>query len=131
MKHHRPFAVLTLAVLGLAVAACSTVSVESKRYLGVSVVAPTDPARVEILRHEPRRPHDRLGEVALSPSGNPPVSEMEAALRGEAARLGADAVVLVQDKTRRMGSFVTGPWWARSHTPVLQRLIIAVAIRYR
>ena len=121
----------TLAAIALTMSACSTVSVESKRYLRVPMVAATDPAKVEILRHEPRRPHDRLGEVALSPSGNPPVSEMEAALRSEAARLGADAVVLVQDKTRRMGSFVTGPWWARSHTPVLQRLIIAVAIRYR
>jgi hypothetical protein len=59
------------------------------------------------------------------------VERLERALREEAATLGAEAAVVVRDSTRRVGTFVTGPWWSRSHTPVYGRVIVAVAIRYR
>jgi hypothetical protein len=122
-------AALVLATLGLS--ACSTVSVSSMRYLGVPQFAPTDLNSVEILRREPRRPHEKLGEVYVEPSGSPPVAEMEQAIRGEAAKLGADAAVLVYDKTKRIGTVYQGPWWARSSYAVYGRRIVAVAIRYR
>ncbi len=118
---------LTIAVLS----GCTSISVSSKRYLGVPEVAPTDPATVEILRHPPRRPHERLGEVTLEPSGSPTVAAMEQAIRVEAAKMGADAAVLVFDRTKRIGTVVEGPWWARSAHPVYGRRIVAVAIRYR
>lgn len=123
-----------LVVAGFAVAllaACSTVSVSSIRYVGVPVAAPTAPGAVEVLRREPRRPHEKLGEIVLRPSGNPSLEQLEAALRREGAKLGADAVVVVRDTTRRVGTFVSGPWWARSASPVYGRVVIAVAVRYR
>ena len=120
---------LVLATVGLA--ACSTVSVSSIRYLGVPQFAPTDPNSVEITRHEPRRPHEKLGEVYLEPSGSPSVAEMEQAIRTEAAKLGADAAVLVYDKTKRIGTVYQGPWWARSSYAVYGRRIVAVAIHYK
>lgn len=123
-------AVLAVTIAG-ALAGCATVSVSSSRYLGVPAAAPTDPARVEILRREPRRRHVQIGEVVLRPSGDPEVERLERALREEAATLGAEAAVVVRDSTRRVGTFVTGPWWSRSHTPVYGRVIVAVAIRYR
>ena len=122
-------AALVLATVGLS--ACSTVSVSSTRYLGVPQFAATDPNSVEILRREPRRPHEKLGEVYLEPSGSPPVAEMEQAIRREAAKLGADAAVLVYDRTKRIGTVYQGPWWARSSYAVYGRRIVAVAIRYR
>ncbi len=115
----------------LAVAACATVDVASERYLGVPQASPTNPASVEILRHEPKRPHVQLGEVFLSPSRSADVAEIEQALRVEAAKLGADAAVVVRDRTRRIGTVVSGTWWTRWHTPVYGRQIIAVAIRYQ
>ncbi len=117
-----------LGVAGLA--ACTTISVSSTRYLGVAQLPPTDPASVVIMRHEPRRPHVRLGEVLLEPSGHPSVAEMEQAIRTEAAKLGADAAVLVYDRTRRIGTVYQGPWWARSSHAVYGRKIVAVATHY-
>jgi len=84
-----------------------------------------------IRRREPRQPHERLGEIFLEPSGSPSVEEMEAAIRTEAAKMGADAAVIVYDRTRRIGRVVEGPWWARSSHPIYGRKIVAVAIRYK
>ncbi len=113
-----------------ALSGCSFVTVNSKPYLGVPVYPPTDPASVQILRGEPSRPHERLGEISLEPEGNPPTAEMEARLKEAGAQMGADAVVIVADTTRIMGGYVTGPWWDRQIYPVYGRVIIAVAIRY-
>ncbi len=122
---------LFAVALTLFCVSCSSVSVSSERYIGAPTFPPTRPESVEIRRHAPKQPHERLGEIYLSPSGDPSVEEMEAALRAEAARMGADAAVIVYDKTRRIGRVVEGPWWARSSYPVYGRKIVAVAIRYR
>ncbi len=126
---------VALAMLGLGavvtLAACSTVSISSMRYVGAPTVAPTEPSGVVLLRRAPVRPHERLGEVRVEPSGSPPVAEIEQAIRVEAAKLGADAAVLVYDRTRRVGTIVQGPWWGRTASPIFGRVIIAVAIRYR
>lgn len=115
----------------LVLSACATVDVSSERYLGIPQAAPTDPASVEILRKEPKRPHLQLGEVFLSPSPDATVDSLEKALRTEAAKLGANAAVVVRDRTKRIGTYVTGSWWVRYHTPVYSRQIVAVAIRYQ
>jgi hypothetical protein len=126
---HRALPLLLSSVLVLS--ACATVGVSSERYLGIPQVAPTDPASVEILRKEPKRPHLQLGEVFLSPSPDASVDALEKALRTEAAKLGADAAVVVRDRTKRVGTFVSGSWWVRYHAPVYSRQIVAVAIRYQ
>ncbi len=123
-------AIFILLATFSALAGCSFVSVHSKQYLAVPAYPPTDPAGVQILRSEPARPHERLGEVSLEPEGNPPVSEMEAKLKQAAANMGANAVVIVADTTRLMGGYVTGPWWDRQIYPQYGRVIVAVAIRY-
>jgi hypothetical protein len=114
----------------LALSACTTISVSSTHSLGVPQFAPTDPNAVEILRRVPKRAHEKLGEVYLEPSGSPSVAELEEALRGEAAKLGADAAVVVFDRYKRVGTVTQGPWWARSARPIYGRTIVAVAVRY-
>jgi hypothetical protein len=111
-------------------ASCSYVSTETRHYLGVSIYPPSDPSRIEILRSEPQRPHERLGEVILEPQGNPSVAEMEAKMRQEAAKLGANAVIIVADETRLMGTYRSGPWWAGQSYAEYGRVIVGVAIRY-
>lgn len=114
----------------LLLAGCSMVTVQSQRYLGVPTYAPTDPSTVEILRTEPTRPNVRLGEISLEPQGKPPVSELDEKLRVAAAKMGANAAVIVANKTEIVGAWVTGPWFAREADPIYGRIIIAVAIRY-
>ncbi len=111
-------------------AGCSYVTVDSRHYLAVPVYPPTDPATIQILHAAPVRPHERLGEIELTPEGNPPIAEIEAKLRQAAADMGADAAVIVADTTRLTGEYVTGPWWGRQVYPQYGRVIIAVAIRY-
>lgn len=55
---------------------------------------------------------------------------MEAKLRQAAARMGADAAVIVADRTKFLGSYVSGPWWGREISAEYGRVIIAVAIKY-
>ncbi len=123
-------ALFSIAVILLLATGCSTVSVTTDQYLGMPAYAPTNPASVEILRTEPLRPHERLGEVTLQPQGDPPVAKIEMKMQEAAAKMGANAAVIVVDRTMRMGAIVTGPWYGRQISPDLQRVIVAVAIRY-
>jgi len=122
--------IAVLSVLTLIVGCAPSVSVQTKQYLGVPLYPPTDPAGVAILREPPLRPNVRLGEIILEPQNNPPVTMMEQKLQQAAGQMGADAAVLVMDRTMSMGATVTGPWWGRQISPDYQRVIVAVAIKY-
>jgi hypothetical protein len=111
---------------------CNTVSTSIRQDLGGPTYPPSNPALVQILRAAPTRAHVRLGEVQAEPSSDSmPVTEIEAALRKAAAKMGADAAVVVYDRTQTTGAYVTGPWWGRSVQTVQGRVIIAVAIKYK
>jgi hypothetical protein len=129
----RPVRISPAALLAaaLALAGCASVDVFSERYLGVPAVAATTPASVEVLRKEPKRPHVQLGEVVASPRDGATTDEIELALKTEAAKLGANAAVVVRDRTRRVATTVSGTWWVRYHSPVYSRQIVAVAVRYQ
>ena len=128
---------LILGLLLVAVAlpfltGCQTVSVQSTQYIGVPSYPPTDPATIQILRTEPTQPNIRLGEITLEPSSqSTPAPEIEQKLRQAAAKMGANAAVIVADRTAIMGGVVTGPWWGRSVQPTYGRVVVAVAIRYQ
>jgi hypothetical protein len=132
MKTKIPYLTLfTAAVALVASTGCNTVSTSVKQDIGGPTYAPTDPAQVQILRTQPTRPHVRLGEVTAEPSSDSvPVTEIEAALQKAAAKMGADAAVVVYDKTQTTGAYVTGPWWGRSVETIQGRVIVAVAIHY-
>jgi hypothetical protein len=116
--------------VALLLAGCSFVSTRVQPYLGGPTFPPSDPAKVEILRAEPTRPHERLGEVYAEPSGDPTVAQYERALREGGAKMGGDAVVVVYDRMQVVGSVVSGPWWAPSATPIVGRVVVGLAIRY-
>lgn len=132
MKNYKVCLAVLLGSAFLAVTGCNTVSVSTRQDIGVPNYPPTDPAQVQILRTEPTRPHVRLGEVTAEPSSDSvSASQIEAALQKAAAKLGADAAVVVYDKTQVMGAIVTGPWWGRSIENVEGRVVVAVAIKYK
>lgn len=110
---------------------CKTVSVSSFQYVGGPVYAPTNPAQIEVLRTPPVRPHVRLGEVTAEPSTDSvSVQKIEQALREAAAKMGADAVVIVSDRMLVTGAIVTGPWFGRTVQQTDSRVVVGVAIRY-
>jgi hypothetical protein len=123
----RGWQVLALAML---LTGCSFVSTRLQPYVGGPRFPPTDPTRVEILRSEPTRAHVRLGEIFAEPSGQPTVAQYEQALREAAAKMGADAVVVVYDQMQILGTVVSGPWWAPSASPIVGRVVVGLAIRY-
>jgi hypothetical protein len=126
---------ILLTLLGAALLAglgtgCNTVSVSSKQYLGVPNYPPTDPASIQVLQTQPTAAHVRLGEITLQPQGNPTKPQMEEKLRLAASKMGANAVVIVADQTMVFGATVMGPWWGRTVSPDVGRVIVGVAIRY-
>ena len=123
---------LSLALATLCVVTgCQTVSITSTQEIGGPTYPPSNPAQVQILRTAPTRPHERLGEVRAEPSSeNVSAAKIEEALRKAAAKLGADAAVVVYDQTQVTGAYVTGPWYGRSIQRIEGRVVIAVAIKY-
>jgi len=110
---------------------CNTVSTSQTQYLGGQTYALSDPAQIQILRATPGRPNVRLGEVTAEPSSdNVSVEKIEAALRKAAAKMGADAVVIVSDRTQVTGATITGPWYGRTIQQTTARVVVGVAIKY-
>ena len=113
----------------LLLASCSTITVESKRYPEVPVYAQIDLEGIEILRSEPKRPYQKLGEIYLQPNGNPSPKEILKKFKKAAAKMGADAVILVADKFALTGGQVADPeWWNPKLSGRSDRIIIGVAI---
>ena len=127
-----PLAAALLAGGLLGLTGCSSLSTETIQYLGVPRQSPRDWTTVTLLHEMPQRPHEKLGEVVLSASLDPApkVEKIETVLRKKAAELGADAVVLTQDRVEVTGSWVSGPYWSPMVTPLRSRVIVGVAIRY-
>jgi hypothetical protein len=129
----RALRLVVLTLSAAALAACATVDVQSTEYIGGPRYQPTDPKSVQILRAEPKAPHDRLGEVMVDASTDPPppVTEIEQKLAQAAAKMGANAVVVVLDRVQPVAAYVTGPYWGRSIESVSGRKVIGIAIRFR
>jgi hypothetical protein len=124
--------VFAVVVSLFAVTGCKTVSVSSTQYIGGPIYAPSDPAQVQILRTMPTRANVRLGEVTAEPSSDSvSAQQIEEALRKAAAKMGADAVVVVSDRTQVTGAIVTGPWYARTVQQTTGRVVVGVAIKYQ
>ena len=93
-----------LAALASVLMACASVEAYTTQYVGAPHYPPSDPARVEILRTEPTRPHERLGEIVLDASTDP---------------------------APPIAAYVTGPWWDRDLQTVTGRKLVGVAIKYQ
>jgi len=133
MKTLVRFATITLAGISLClVTGCQTVSTSYTQDIGAPTYPPTNPASVQILRTQPTRKHVALGQVRAEPSSETmPVTKIEAALQKAAAKLGADAAVVIYDKTQPEGAMVVGGYLNRTVVPIEGRVIVAVAIKYQ
>jgi len=116
-----------VVLLGLAAASCATYT-GFEYYPGAPRFTPTSPGRVELLRHAPRRPHLRLGEVWIKPEPTWSPEFVETTLREQGAKLGAQALVIVVDRFTRNATVV--PYYWRRAVVYRERVIVGVAIRY-
>ena len=125
--------VALMAALPCLLVSCSSIDTHTIQYVGAPQFPPGDPDRVEILRAEPKRPLDRLGEIVIDASTDPapPIAKVEARLRTKAAKLGADAVVVVYDRLQPVGAVVWGPYWSPSVSTVTGRRLVGIAIKYK
>jgi hypothetical protein len=129
LVRQRVIAILTLCAAFLS-AGCSSVAVRTVPFTEVPPYPSTFADIVQVLRAEPARPHARLGEVYVEPEGDASVDAIEAGLQKGAAPLGADAVVIVADRTLKMGALVETSWEKRDLLPTPDRVVVGVAIRY-
>jgi hypothetical protein len=119
--------ILLLATVLLSGAACFR-TYGAHFYPHMRNFPPTYPAQVVLLRGEPRRDHIALGEVWIRPSYYMDRYYVESLLKEKAARMGADAVVIVRDRFYREG--VVYNYW-RGPRRVYNRHIVGIAIRYQ
>jgi hypothetical protein len=130
MKRQMLLTLLSATLLVGLATGCNTVYVQSKQYLGVASYQPTEPASIQILQTQPTAANVKLGEITLQPQGNPTKAAMEQKLRLAGSKMGANAVVIVADQTMVFGTTAMGPWWGRTVSPDVGRVIVGVAIRY-
>lgn len=116
-----------VVLLGLAAASCAMYT-GVDYYPGAPRFTPTFPGGVELLRHAPRRPHLRLGEVWIKPESTWSPEFVENTLKKQAAKLGAQALVIVVDRFTR--NAVVVPYYWRRAVVYRERVIVGVAIRY-
>ena len=114
----------------LTLTGCHSIPTSFTPYAGVGQFPPSKTAKVEILRIDPTRRHVRLGEIKVEPAGGVSAGEIETALRQQAAKLGADAALVVADRVRPPAPYVGG-WRSSAAEPLPQREVIAVAIKYQ
>jgi hypothetical protein len=111
---------------------CSSIAENTRAELGTPIYPRTDPARVLILREEPKQAHEKLGEIVLRAEGDPSRERLEKRLRKAAARLGADAVCVVHDQTQLFPVVYVDGWWGPDGMDTgMVRDVVAVAIKFK
>lgn len=116
-----------MAVLAISFISCYR-PYGSRYYPHTPRFEPTHPARVELLRREPRRDHIRLGEVWINPEPWMSAYDVEGILQEKTADMGGDALVIVADRFFNRGAHY-GYW--RRPARVYDRQIVGIAIRFR
>ena len=124
---------LLLGALTCWLVAYVSLDATTTHYVGAPHDPPSNPASVQILRPQPTKPHDRLGEIIVDVSTHPATlgNGVEQKLRQEAAKMGADAVVVVYDRLQPPGAYVMSGYWDQSIETVTERNVVGVAIKYR
>jgi hypothetical protein len=122
---------LLLVALACAACSCSCIDTHTKQYAGAPQQPPTQPANVRILRFEPTQPTQQLGEIVLIIPPDFPQSkeQVDDRLRQEAAKLGADAVVVVDDHMQPYGADFKYEWHLVADYDNAEKLV-AKALKY-
>jgi hypothetical protein len=115
-----------------ALAGCSHVASSTSRYSNAPTLAPYG-GWVQIMRVEPWRPYQALGEIVLDVTVMHPASQemVDGKLRASAAELGADAVLVTLDRVRPASDAYDNSAATRRRDTDWTRKVVGVAIKYR
>ena len=117
---------VTALCLALLLTGCTTTNVKVMRYT-TDAFAPTAPASVEILRTKlETKPYTEIGEVSLRIKKSNEETAV-ALLREKAAELGADALILMGDRSAGAVAMPVGSM----AVAVPLREIYGIAIKYK
>lgn len=133
MKIFAGRAQLTAAALAMLMAfgsGCSSIAVRTHEYLGAQKFAPTTPESVQILEKEPEANKTRLGEIIIAADGEPKRDAIEKRIRTAAAKLGADAVFIVYDRTHLFPVVYADGWGPTTVTQGSNRNVVGIAVKY-
>jgi hypothetical protein len=132
-KSLRLFFMFVAVVALFAVIGCRSDSTSSSKDTGVPIYAPSDPARVQVLWASPDPPSVRLGEITVVATSNSKTSsvQIKKKLREAAAKMGADAVVIVSDRAGISGGVVTGTSYGRTTQQTSTPVVVGVALKYQ
>jgi len=124
---------LMIVLLAAFVASCAP-ALHVNYFPGARHYPPVTPGTVDLLRVEPRRPHEAFAEIRYDPPRSLSRQEVEWQLREKGAAIGADALVIEVDTVYREQVWA-GPYrpyrGRRVHRTVTKdHVILAVAIRY-
>jgi hypothetical protein len=109
-------------ISGLLLAGCTTVNpVRVVPAVGMPRYSPTNQATVVILREEPSRLHEILGQIIIEPQDIMAVPDMELMMRRAAAGMGADAAVIIAGFAAEANRAEIFPG----------QVVYAIAIRYK
>ena len=101
----------------------------ARMYPGTPLFARTHPDHVMLIKRHPRRDHIELGNVWIRPEPWMDRYFVEYKLRKKAAKMGADAVVIIEDKEFR--NRMAYRRYGRGTMIYRERFIGGVAIRFR
>jgi hypothetical protein len=120
------------AIALCALAGCAVLTESTSRYSDAPVLAPT-PGWVKVMRVEPDRKYDAIGEVVLETTMNPAVGsdQLDDKLRERGAALGADAVIITYDRILPQDPTATNVSASRRRDPDWKRRVVGVAVKYR
>jgi hypothetical protein len=125
---------LVLMIVAAFILSCAP-PLRVRHFPGARRYPSTPPQTVDLLRHEPRRPHDAFAVIRYEPPRGMSRAEVDWKLKAKGGAIGADALVIEVDTVYRERTWVGPyrPYRGRSVRRVVTRdhIIEAVAIRYR
>jgi hypothetical protein len=119
---------LTILILAAAFSSCRPYA-GARLYPGTPHFARNHPDHVMLIERRPKRDHIELGQVWIRPEPWMDRYFVEHKLRKKAAKMGADAVIIVEDKEFRNRVFYRR--YGRGTMVYRERFIGGIAIRFR
>jgi len=120
-----------LLVAAVALYGCASISERTHAYLGSPQLSTSNPEAVCIFAAEPKQPKERLGEISLAIEGNPSRQKLEHRLQVAAARLGADGVFIVSDRTHIYPLMYWDCWDPAVVSEDSRRVVVGVAFKFK
>jgi hypothetical protein len=125
----RPLKLCGVLAALVAITACKSLSVQTRRDPGMPEQPPTQVDKVLVLAKAPPPPFSRLGEIIVEPKKDSTFQQVTRILQENAAKLGADAVVVIANRPMTMEEATPGTWLALQDGGKIRGTVVGIAIK--